>query len=106
MNLYLAGPMTGIEEFNYPAFNAAATRLGNGGFRVLNPATIETLNRTGKPQTWGWYMRHALRMVLDADGVALLPGWESSRVATLEVKVAESLSMPLWAVEMWLEKAA
>jgi hypothetical protein len=30
--IYIAGPMTGLPEFNYPAFNAEAQRLrGLGG---------------------------------------------------------------------------
>lgn len=34
----LAGPMTGFEDFNFPAFNAMAARLRSRGFVVENPA--------------------------------------------------------------------
>lgn len=105
--LYLAGPMTGLPEFNRPAFHEAAYRLRCAGFTVLNPADAEQLNPTpGIPQTWNWYMRHALRSLVDAEGVALLPGWAESRGARLEVRVAEVLEMRLWSVDMWLESAA
>ena len=35
---YIAGPMTGIAEFNFPAFNKEAVRLRAEGLTVLNPA--------------------------------------------------------------------
>lgn len=36
--LYLAGPMTGFEDFNFPAFNAMAAQLRARGYVVENPA--------------------------------------------------------------------
>jgi hypothetical protein len=35
---YIAGPMTGLPEFNFPAFHAAAASLRARGFEVENPA--------------------------------------------------------------------
>jgi hypothetical protein len=35
---YVAGPMTGIKDFNYPAFNAVAEDLRAQGYEVENPA--------------------------------------------------------------------
>lgn len=36
--VYVAGPMTGLKDFNYPAFNAAADALRALGYQVENPA--------------------------------------------------------------------
>ncbi|WP_259331943.1 DUF4406 domain-containing protein [Pseudomonas sp. GW101-3H06] len=36
--VYVAGPMTGLMDFNYPAFNAAADQLRALGYEVENPA--------------------------------------------------------------------
>ena len=38
MRVYISGPMTGIPELNFPAFNAAARRLRYNGWTVENPA--------------------------------------------------------------------
>ena len=105
MKLYIAGPMTGLPEFNYPAFEAARLELQRAGYEVLCPTDSEQHNDTGAPQTWDWYMRHAIRMVLDADGIALLPGWEQSRGAGVEVNLAFELGVEFIPVESWLHRA-
>lgn len=106
MRIYVAGPMSGLPEFNYPAFYTAAAALRRKGHDVLNPADVDRLD-TGTPRgqrTWHWYMRRTLRMVLEADAIALLPGWENSRGATLEHKVAEALGLNIATLDEWLRK--
>lgn len=103
MRLYIAGPMSGLPEFNYPAFRSAGTLLGAKGFEVLNPVDAEKHNTTGATQSWDWYMRHALRMVLDAEGIALLPNWEKSRGAKLEETVGRSLGLDIRPLGDWLD---
>lgn len=104
MLLYVAGPMTGIEEFNFPAFRAATAQLEAAGFDVLDPSRHG--GSGGPGYDWRDYMRLGLRDVLDADGVAVLPRWTKSRGANLEVQVAQTLGMPVRSVEEWLRKAA
>jgi hypothetical protein len=96
--IYLAGPMTGLPEFNYPAFLANAHQLRRSGFIVVNPAD------NGLPATspWSSHMRRDLRSMLDCQGVALLEGWETSRGANLEVVIARALDMPIRTVAEWL----
>lgn len=101
MKVYIAGPMSGLPDFNYPAFNTAEGELLVAGHFPLNPTRAEEHNTTGKPQTWSWYMRHALGMVAQADGVALLPGWENSKGATLEHFVALQLGLDIRPIERW-----
>lgn len=89
MKVYIAGPMTGIEGLNYPAFDAAADELRARGHEPINPA------RRGIEPDWTWvdYMRHAIRDVTNAEAIHLLPGWESSRGATLEAHIADALGL-------------
>lgn len=96
--LYLAGPMTGQPDHNYPAFNAAAARLRADGYTVANPA------EAGKVDGWEWadYVKRGLRAMLHCDGVALLPGWHESRGARLEYDVAHALKMRGMPVDDWL----
>lgn len=96
VTLYLCGPMTGYPDFNRPAFYAAAEHLQAAGFHVVNPADLD--------EDWEWpdYMRVGIERVLSVAGVAVLPGWEASRGAALEVAVAHALDLPVWTVSEWL----
>lgn len=99
--LYIAGPMTGYADFNRPAFFLAEEGLRSAGFEVLNPARHEQ----DAGRAWADYMRVDLADVLRADGVAVLPGWELSRGARLEVHVAHELSIPVLTVPVWRSRA-
>ena len=103
MRIYIAGPMSGRPEFNYPSFFRAADALAAVGHEPINPARTE--GREGC-KTWLDYMRAALRDIADADAVALLPGWDESRGATVERNLATSLDLPVRPLEAWLEVAA
>ena len=97
--LYVAGPMTGLPDYNYPAFAEAAARLRAVGYEVESPA------EPGQVPGWEWtdYLRRGLRQMLTCDGVALLPGWVSSRGASKEAEVAELVGMRLWGVDEWVK---
>ena len=96
--VYIAGPMTGLPEYNVPAFNEASESLRLTGHLPLNPA------RRGVNPSWTWldYMRAALRDIADADGVAFLDGWECSRGANIEVGLARDLGIPANPLRWWL----
>lgn len=101
MRLYIAGPMTGLPEFNYPAFFKAADALRSAGFDPINPARMD--GREGC-KTWLDYMRAALLDLAVCDGIATLDGWGESRGAALEVHIVRSLDLPVkpwrtWATE-------
>lgn len=98
MKLYIAGPMTGLPEYNLPAFATAAVELDALGYQAVNPGRRDVIDG----YTWHDYLRDGLHMLLDCDGVALLDGWENSRGAQLEVHVARSLTMPIRPLHGWL----
>lgn len=92
MTTYIAGPMTGLPDFNYPAFHAMAAQLRSVGVDVRNPAE----NAGGDTsQPWDYYMRLGLAQLLECDSLVLLPGWRESRGASLEWFVATSLNMAI-----------
>ena len=94
MLIYLSGPMRGLPEFNYPAFNAAAAHLRAQGYAVLDPA--ETAGgEIGLPR--GAYLGLDIAYVQAADAVAVLPGWRASEGALLEVHLAHVLGKPIYA---------
>lgn len=95
MKVYIAGPMTGYPEHNYPAFDHAAEQLRNAGFTPLSPVGVDD----GGEHDWQWYMRRTLALLLCADRVALLPGWSGSRGAKAEKRLAEDIDIPVTPIE-------
>ena len=89
--VYLAGPMTGIAEYNFPAFNAAAAALRAEGLSVVNPAD----HGVQEGVEWADYLRYDLTNIAHCESIALLPGWSHSKGARLEVHVARALGMPV-----------
>ena len=102
--LYVAGPMTNYPEFNYPAFVAAAGWLYRLGYDVLSPTDSEHENTDSEKygKSKNWYMRRALRMVTQADGIALLDGWENSEGVQQEIEVAQMLELDIRPLRDWL----
>lgn len=91
--VFISGPMTGIKDFNYPAFNKAAAELHAMGYEVHNPAD------NPKCESWEEYMRLALRQLALCDEVAQLPGWQKSRGASVEYRTAMTLGMRIWEMD-------
>lgn len=89
--IYLSGPMSGIEDNNRPAFFAAEGILQTFQWVVLNPA------RWSDEGPYATLLRRDLEAVLRVDAIAVLPGWENSRGATLEVAVAVTIGLPILA---------
>jgi len=87
--LYLAGPMTGFEDFNFPAFNKMAADLRGRGYDVENPAEHGVVDGAD----WADYMAYDLTRLGLCGQVAVLPGWENSKGARLEVHIARELGM-------------
>ena len=91
--------MTGLPDLNYPAFNAAEEALTAAGHAVLNPARNGTIVGSN---AWQQYVRLSIAQVLQAEAVALLPGWVNSRGATLERRIAKALDLQIGPVERFL----
>jgi len=80
MKLYIAGPMTGLPDFNFPAFHAVAATLRAAGHDAVNPAEIN-------PDTaadWCDCMFEDLKQLSGCDGIVMLPGWDKSPGAQIE----------------------
>lgn len=99
MKLYIAGPMTGLPDFNYPAFRYAAGLLVDAGYAVEDPS--QNVNPT--PDDYHGWLKAGLAQLITCDGVALLDGWEASGGARLEVNVAATLGLQVKPFRMWFE---
>jgi hypothetical protein len=89
MRIYLAGPMSGIEALNFPAFAKAAAYLRAAGHEVINPAE----ENPDHGMAWADALRADIPLLLTCEAIALLPGWEESKGARLEHHIARELGM-------------
>ena len=100
MRLYLACKMSGLPQFNFPAFYAASADLRSRGYDIVSPAELDDeqtkadamASANGNPQdaqrTWGDFLARDVKIVSDqVEGIVFLPDWVQSRGAKLEAFV-------------------
>lgn len=104
-SIYIAGPMSGIPEFNFPAFFAAQKLLEAQGWKVFNPADKDQeagldpeAVRKGDDVlaiAKGFDFREAYEWdvlkIIHGDGIYMLKGWEKSPGAFGEWAVAKAM---------------
>jgi hypothetical protein len=129
--VYIAGPMRGYPNFNFPAFDAAAKRGRDLGYVVISPAELDRgqgfseqgqdgkVNDQGHNETVtldfmkGAAWRDFKAIVGDrpdqfrptnagCDAVAMLAGWEKSRGARAEKAIAEWVGLDILDAETFL----
>jgi len=94
---YLAGPMTGYPNSNYAEFALTAGLLRGSGLSILNPAEHYG-GDASLPREM--YLRIDIHAVLSSDYVVLLPDWQQSPGANLEVDVALGMGLPLYELQL------
>ena len=93
MKIYIAGKVTGENKEDCKGkFAQIQTTLEARGFEAINPLEV-----VGDWQTpWAIAMRLCLAKLLEADAIVLLPDWWVSKGATIEMKLAMELKMPIF----------
>lgn len=94
--IYLAGPMRGYADYNFPEFHRVAKLLRDLGHKVFNPAENDELReKHGLPTTVRHVLRDDLVFICEhAEFVALLNGWEKSKGANAELATAVAIGVP------------
>lgn len=96
MRVYIAGPMTGLPEFNYPAFRAAASAWRAAGWDVADPSEAFSGDDS---RAYRDYVAHDLALLKTCDAIAMLPGWDgpNARGSVWEREVAgDVLGLPVY----------
>jgi nucleoside 2-deoxyribosyltransferase len=88
--VYIAGPMTGLPDDNFPAFLAAAKAWREAGWEVCNPAEAFD-GAHGKH--YRDYVEADMELLKHCDAIAMLEGWDSinARGSIWERQIAVSL---------------
>lgn len=112
--VYLAGPMTGISQFNSPEFHAAHNYLldevkaaivfnpaENDVQAGFNPEGCTGFESKAELAELGFSLREALTddlswIAMEGEAVAVLPGYENSKGVAAELALAAALGLPVW----------
>lgn len=104
MKIYIAGPMRDIPEFNFPAFFEAEKVLQKEGWETINPAeidinegfdTTQAREALSKADLEKFILRD-VHLVVSADAICLLPGWQGSRGVAVELATAKYCELPIY----------
>lgn len=113
--VYISGAMTGIADYNRPAFKKAQDKFLGLNFEVINPHDLftpeelkEIFGRVERKEiseddAWGIFMKRDIEYMVQCEFVAVLPYWETSRGANLELAIAKALKMPIVQVDTMQE---
>jgi hypothetical protein len=86
--IYISGPIKGI---NNPKgiFDNKQKQLEKLGYQVTNPFN---LLETG---TYEEFMRYDIRALTFCDSIYMMKGWEKSKGANIELKVAQAIGLKM-----------
>lgn len=93
--VYILGPMSGIEDYNRPAFREATVVARRYGVRVVSPGELDERDPI-IGDAWEDYLARDLAWVARAEVGLALPGWRNSRGARLETCVLNTLGREVW----------
>jgi hypothetical protein len=103
---YLAGPMRGLPEFNFPEFHKQTAWLRANGWQVFSPAERDEADEALNGD-WGisaagkgldYFMQYDLAAVCQTSAVVVMPGWEESQGARLEASTAVEVGHPVFEI--------
>ena len=99
--IFISGPMTGFENYNFGKFNEVAARLIQAGYNVINPVNIckkfkqeEVIKSKEAFDAMVAEQQVAEREQCDA--ILLLDGWELSLGVRLELQTAIELKFQIF----------
>ena len=92
MKVYIAGKMSGVENYNREKFKTAEDKLRDLGHDPFNPAALQTAGQNDLD--WKGCMVRDIKVLVECDMMAMLDDWEDSKGARLEFYIAQQLGIP------------
>ena len=92
MIIYISGPISnskGCETY----FGGAEKYLRERGDDPINPCKIKAPKKSN--DEWNYYMREAVKLLATAEKIYMLDGWEDSKGARIEHRLAGELNIPI-----------
>ena len=113
-SLYIAGPMTGIAEYNWPRFNEVDDALQAVGIETVNPAKMDEAYHvedsipaadfaTGQSVgavNLASFLKRDFHYLTTCEGIVFIEGWQDSIGANCELIVGQMAGMSTW---LWID---
>lgn len=99
---YMAGPMSGLPDYNYPAFTENCAVLRGYGIKILSPHEEPwppLADEMTKNHLWDYMMAATRELLERADGIILIPGWCWNKGALKELDIVREAYLPVWYYE-------
>lgn len=97
MKYYIAGPMSGYENYNFDEFDRAEKRLLIKGHKVVNPAAIgRVMLKENRDFQYQDFLKADLNELLKCDAIYMLKDWHKSPGALLEHQIAIALRLHIF----------
>lgn len=111
---YLAGPMTGYPQHNFPEFERVAARLGEAGMNICSPADLDQpiydevmagdgnqVHLRSDSELGRDLLRRDVNIVMHPRcvGVIVLKGWHESRGALIETFIGDRFGRNIYAYD-------
>lgn len=111
--IYVSGPMSGLPLDNFPAFKAVTAKLRARGYDVVCPTEVNP--GVGKPapdaprEVHDAYWSECIRadiaaMAAECGAIVLIPGWQYSKGAHMELGAAHRFAMRIVQLEELLPR--
>lgn len=92
--VYISGPITNMPNGNKFEFEKYENKFRVLGLEPINPHKLHT-EEEEKTFKWSDFMKADIKALIDCDLIAIMPGWEKSKGANIEVYVARNLEIPV-----------
>lgn len=104
--VYISGPMRGLPDSNFPAFDKAQLLAESLGYKVISPAQMDREDKDqpekdsegGNLPTHNQTIKYAKRdtkAVIKSTHIAMLPGFKDSKGAMAEFYLAKWIELPI-----------
>ena len=115
MKIYLSGPISGLSEETFRSSFDQAGKIAQKCFEkkyegdkveivnpcLVQPCTTYDCNNSRNPYSlsgeyfhdWTCHMRHDIKALMDCHAIVMLPQWQTSKGAQLELHIARQLEM-------------
>lgn len=92
MKIYISGQITGLpEQVAQANFSAAVDKIREWNHEPVNPFWLPHFH----DKSWLNYMREDIKALLDCEAIYMLPNWNESQGAKIELSIAIQLGMKI-----------